>query len=56
MKDRLARWFARWIVRALRALWPEAQERYRVDPRRTYLAGFSGTAKFATWLRGVGAP
>lgn len=32
---------------ALRALWPEAQERYGVDPRRTYLAGFSGTAKFA---------
>ncbi len=38
-------------IRALRALWPEAQGRYRVDPRRTYLAGFSGTAKFA-WAVG----
>jgi tetratricopeptide (TPR) repeat protein len=34
-------------VVALRALWPEASERYGVDSRRTYLAGFSGTAKFA---------
>ncbi|MCG6926229.1 MAG: hypothetical protein LJF30_13060, partial [Acidobacteria bacterium] len=33
--------------RALRALWPEAQGRYSADPKRTYLAGFSGTAKFA---------
>ena len=38
-------------IRALRALWPEAQGRYRVDSRRTYLAGFSGTAKFA-WAIG----
>jgi len=34
-------------IRALRALWPEAQGRYAADPKRTYLAGFSGTAKFA---------
>jgi dienelactone hydrolase len=38
-------------VRALRALWPEALARYGADPKRMYLAGFSGTAKFA-W--GVG--
>jgi dienelactone hydrolase len=34
-------------VRALRALWPEALARYGADPKRMYLAGFSGTAKFA---------
>ena len=37
-------------IRALRALWPEAQGRYAADPQPTYLAGFSGTAKFAWFI------
>jgi dienelactone hydrolase len=36
-------------IRALRALWPEIQQRHAVDPSRIFLAGFSGTAKFA-WI------
>lgn len=43
-------------VKALAALLPETQRRYPVDPRRIYLAGFSGTARaaweFATHLKG----
>ena len=34
-------------VRAVRALWPEMHERFAVDDRRIYLAGFSGTGIFA---------
>lgn len=43
-------------VKALSALLPETERRYLVDPRRLYLAGFSGTARaaweFATALKG----
>ena len=43
-------------VKALSALLPETERRYPVDPRRLYLAGFSGTARaawvFATSLKG----
>jgi dienelactone hydrolase len=34
-------------IKALRALWPEVHTRIAVDPRRVYLAGFSGTAILA---------
>jgi len=34
-------------VKALNALWSEVHRRYSIDPRRIYLAGFSGTAMFA---------
>jgi len=34
-------------VRALSALWPELATRVRTDPRRVYLAGFSGTGTLA---------
>jgi predicted esterase len=33
--------------RALNALWPEIHERYAIDTRRIYLAGFSGTVYVA---------
>ena len=43
-------------LKALSALLPETERRYSVDPRRLYLAGFSGTARaaweFATRLKG----
>lgn len=43
-------------VKALAAILPEMDRRYSVDPRRLYLAGFSGTARaaweFATHLKG----
>jgi len=38
-------------ARALTALWPEARERFAVDARRIYAAGFSGGA-IAAWLLG----
>jgi predicted esterase len=38
-------------ARALAALWPEVRERFAVDPRRIYAAGFSGGA-IAAWLLG----
>lgn len=34
-------------VKALNALWAEVHRRYSIDPKRIYLAGFSGTAMFA---------
>jgi len=43
--------------RAMRAMLPDIQKRFRVDPRRIYLAGFSGTARvawdFAYRIRGI---
>ncbi len=42
---------------AMRAMLPDVQKRFRVDPLRIYLAGFSGTARvawdFAVRIRGV---
>jgi len=37
-------------VEALRAMWADARERLALDPRRLYLAGFSGTARTACYL------
>ncbi|HKO54729.1 MAG TPA: hypothetical protein VJ276_02555 [Thermoanaerobaculia bacterium] len=34
-------------ARAIRAMWPDAQQRWSVDPRRIYTAGFSGGAILA---------
>ena len=46
-------------VKAMAALLPETERRYSIDPRRLYLAGFSGTARaaweFATFLKGHAA-
>jgi dienelactone hydrolase len=36
-------------LKALRALWPEAHSRFASDPRRIYVAGFSGGAHFG-WM------
>ena len=42
--------------KALRAMWPDAQRRFAVDPRRIYASGFSGGAMLAWSLaRSTGA-
>jgi predicted esterase len=35
---------------ALQAMWTDAVDLFQIDPRRTYLAGLSGTARIATWV------
>jgi hypothetical protein len=35
---------------ALRAMWIDADDLFTIDPKRTYLAGLSGTARIATWV------
>jgi len=36
------------IVDAMKAIWTDSHERLSIDDRRVYVAGFSGTARFAT--------
>jgi hypothetical protein len=37
-------------VEALRAMWTDAHDMFKVDERRRYVAGLSGTARTATWV------
>ena len=41
-------------VKAMRALWTDTHERFAIDDRRVYLAGFSGTTRSACMLARVG--
>jgi predicted esterase len=34
-------------INAAQAMWKDAHDRFTIDPRRTYLAGFSGGSRFA---------
>ncbi len=42
-------------LKALAAIWPEAHQRVRSDPRRIYLAGYSGTVVLS-WLLAFDRP
>jgi hypothetical protein len=37
-------------LHAVQAMWDDSQDWFTIDPRRVYLAGFSGTARVATLL------